>query len=60
MKRQIKSSVDESEYPRILMEANEAKDRLQQVAQKLDEIGKHRKAKSCMTLIYMIEEWQNR
>ena len=60
MKRQIKSSVDESEYPRILMEANEAKDRLYQVAQKLDEIGKHRKAKSCMTLIYMIEEWQNR
>ena len=60
MKRQIKSSVDESEYQRILTEANEAKDRLYQVAQKLDEIGKHRKAKSCMTLIYMIEEWQNR
>ena len=33
MKRQIKSSVDESEYQRILMEANEAKDRLYQVAQ---------------------------
>ena len=59
MKRQIKSSVDESEYQRILMKANEAKDRLYQVAQKLDEIGKHHKAKSCMTLIYMIEEWQN-
>ena len=33
MKRQIKSSTDESEYQRILMKANEAKDRLYQVAQ---------------------------
>lgn len=48
------------EYERILLEANEAKDRLARIAEKLEELGKHRKAQSCMTLVYNIETWQNR
>lgn len=51
---------DEYEYKRIISEANEAKDRLYQVASKLEQLGYIRKAKSCMTLIYKIEEWQNK
>lgn len=44
----------------ILMKANEAKDRLYEIAQELEEEGYSRKAKSCMSLIHQIEEWQNR
>ena len=51
---------DRHEYERLLNEANAAKDRLARLAEKLDEAGYHRKAKSCMTLVYSIEEWQNR
>ena len=51
--------MDEREYERILNEANEAKDRLSKIADKLDELGAHRKAKSCMTLVWNIEKWQN-
>lgn len=50
----------DQEYERILSEANQAKDRLYNVAEQLREIGKIRKANSLMTLIYNIEEWQNR
>lgn len=48
------------EYERVLTTANEAKDRLNEIAYKLEELGKKGKAKSCRTLIYKIEEWQNR
>ena len=50
----------EAEKERIIMEANQAKERLAQVAEKLDSLGYSRKAKSCMTIVYRIEEWQNR
>ena len=50
----------DEEMRKILMDANPAKDRLAEVARKLDEAGFHRKAKSCMSLVYQIEEWQNR
>ena len=45
---------------RALMMANEAKDRLYEVVEKLEALGYGRKAKSGMMLIHMIEEWQNR
>lgn len=45
---------------KLLSEANEAKDRLARLASKLEENGYTREAKSCMTLVYRIEEWQNR
>ena len=45
---------------KILSDANEAKDRLARIAERLEEAGYSRKAKSCMTLVYKIEEWQNR
>ena len=48
------------EYHNLINEANQAKDRLSQLAEKLEVAGYHRKAKSCMTLVYKIEEWQNR
>lgn len=51
---------DKEEYNRVIAEANEAKERLNRVAEKLEELGYSRKAKSCMTLIYNIEEWQRR
>lgn len=51
---------DEKELRRLLMEANQAKDRLYRIAMTLEEKGYIRKAKSCMTLVYKIEEWQNR
>lgn len=47
------------EFERIISEANEAKDRLARVADKLEELGYTRKAKACMTLVYKIEAWQN-
>lgn len=51
---------NDAEYERVLAMANEAKDRLSEIAYKLEELGKNGKAKSCRTLIYKIEEWQNR
>lgn len=45
---------------RILCEANEAKDRLHRMSEELREAGYIRKADSAMTLVYKIEEWQNR
>lgn len=50
----------QDELCRILNEANEAKERLARIAEKLESAGYTRKAKSCMTLVYRIEEWQNR
>lgn len=51
--------VDFDEYNRITNEANEAKDRLYNIVQQLEEIGKKRKANSLMTIIHSIERWQN-
>lgn len=51
---------DKTELERLLREANEAKDRLARIADKLEEKGYTRKARSCMNLVYRIEEWQNR
>ena len=51
---------DYEQLSRLLNEANEAKNRLANLAYKLEEAGYNRKAKSCMTLVYQIEEWQNR
>ena len=51
---------NEHDYVRLLMEANEAKERLARISEKLESMGKKQKAKSCMTLVYRIEEWQNR
>lgn len=48
------------EFDRLLSEANEAKDRLARIADKLEEAGYVRKAKSCMRLVYDIYEWQHR
>lgn len=50
---------DYDELNRLLNEANEAKDRLARLANRLEEAGYLRKAQSCMTLVYKIEEWQN-
>lgn len=49
----------DSEYERIVAEANAAKERLSQVAEKLEEIGARRKAKSCRRLAWNIEVWQH-
>ena len=51
---------DQETLNRLLMEANEAKERLARIAEKLEEAGYNRKAKSCMRLVYQIEAWQNR
>lgn len=56
----MKEKKDIEKFERLLMEANNVKDRLYKIACELEELGYHRKAKSCMTLIYNIEEWQNR
>lgn len=50
----------ENDLHDLLNEANQAKDRLARLAEKLEEAGYHRKAKSCMSLVYAIEEWQRR
>ena len=50
----------EREKERIMSEANQAKDRLYHIAQRLESLGYKRKAASCMTLVYNIEVWQNR
>lgn len=52
--------ISDEEYHRLICKANEAKDRLAQIAEELEEAGCTRKAGSCMTLVYRIEEWQNR
>jgi hypothetical protein len=51
---------ERKELHELLEDANQAKDRLARLAEKLEEAGYHRKAKSCMGLVYAIEEWQNR
>ena len=48
------------EYERVLVMANEAKDRLYRMVCELQEEGYIQKAKSLMTLVYKIEEWQNK
>lgn len=56
----MKNYEKEMEFQSVLEEANEAKDRLAEIAEKLQEMGFERKACSCMTLVFKIEEWQNR
>lgn len=56
----MKKEEREQEKQRIINEANEAKDRLYRIAQRLENLGYTRKAASCMTLVYNIEIWQNR
>lgn len=51
---------NEAEKEQVLLMANEAKDRLYEVINKLEELGYSRKAQSGMSLIYEIEKWQNR
>ena len=51
---------DREEFDRCMEMANEAKDRLADIAERLEESGYIRKARSCMNLVYRIEEWQNR
>ena len=51
---------DREEFERCMEMANEAKDRLAYIAERLEEAGYIRKAKSCMNLVYAIEAWQNR
>ena len=50
----------EETFNRLMNDANQAKDRLAEIADKLREAGFNRKANSCMTLVYQIEAWQNR
>lgn len=51
---------DREEFERCMAMANEAKDRLADIAERLEEAGYIRKARSCMNLVYLIEAWQNR
>ena len=51
---------DRSEFEACISMANEAKDRLAAIAERLEEAGYVRKAKSCMSIVYRIEEWQNK
>ena len=51
---------DYEEFDRCMEMANEAKDRLADIAERLENAGFERKAKSCMNLIFAIEAWQNR
>ena len=51
---------DMEKMERLVREANEAKDRLARLAEKLEDEGFHRKASSLITLVYKIEDWQNR
>ena len=51
---------NEAEKRRLILEANEAKERLARIAEKLEAQGYTRKARSCMNLVYRIEEWQAR
>ncbi len=48
------------EKERLIQMANQAKERLAEISERLEEAGFPRKAKSCMTLVYNIEAWQNR
>ena len=51
---------DREELQRCLNMANEAKERLAEIAERLEEAGFMRKAKSAMNLVYKIEEWQRK
>ena len=44
----------------VSYDGNVAKERLCELANKLEEMGFHRKAQSCMKLVYEIEAWQHR
>lgn len=50
----------QNEIARLKMEANVAKGRLGDIANRLDELGAVRESKSLMTLIYKIEAWQHK
>lgn len=55
-----KSLFERDERERLIVSANEAKERLDSIAYQLEELGYVRKAKSLMTIVYRIEEWQNK
>jgi len=48
------------EIMRLKSEANTAKNRLGDIAGRLEELGAVRESKSLMTLIYKIEAWQHK
>ena len=48
------------EFEECMDDVNEVKDRLADIAERLEEAGYVRKAKSAMNLVYTIEAWQNR
>lgn len=50
---------DREEFDRCMDMANAAKDRIAEIAERLENAGYTRKAKSAMTLVFKIEEWQN-
>lgn len=60
MKSIFEMTEKEAEFHCLMEDANEAKDCLANIASALESAGYHRKAKSAMTLVYAIEEWQNR
>ena len=51
---------DREEFEKCMDMANQAKDRLAEIAERLAEAGYARKSESCMNLVYKIEAWQNR
>lgn len=51
---------NDEELDKILNDANKAKEELHKVVQKLYDAGYVRKARAGASLIYRIEEWQNR
>ena len=52
-------NLNEQELHRLICEANEAKERLYQIAATLDGAGCYKKAKSLLTIVSNIEYWQN-
>lgn len=60
MKSIFQMNEKELEYNRLINEANEAKERLARLAEKLIEAGFIRKGKSLLTLAYKVEEWQQK
>ena len=48
------------ELRRLQMDANTAKDRLWHVSMELEEAGFIRQSRALMTIIYKLEEWQNK
>ena len=54
----MKKHDNAQEYANLIDDVNTAKEHLMDIAQKLEEAGFQRKAKSLMTIVYNIEKWQ--